>query len=168
MIEQIFSGTFLEEVQNFEGSFIDVPESLDMPELAEEKELGKMTTFEKILFTISMRRLSKVEKIVEEVLKRSNNKILGSKDTEFNEYATNEEVSECEKLIIEAELINGILYQFVRYRFYKLDYETVTLLVPGYKVISGKPKTNISTIPIESTMSHLTNGIFGQPIRGEA
>lgn len=168
MKKNIFSETILQEVENFKGSFIDIPESQDMPELIEEKELGKMTTFEKRLFTLAIRRVNKAEIIIKEVLKRSDCKISECRITKFNKHASDEELSECEKIMIEAELINSILYQFVRLRFLNLDCETVILLIPGYKIIAGKPKTTISTIPTESTMSHFTNGIFGQPIRGEA
>lgn len=168
MKKYIFSDTVLKEVQDFKGRFIDIPESLNFPELAEEKELGMMTTFEKRLFTLSMRRVLQAQKIIDKVIPRGKKEISICDTCKFHKYASDEEKSEYEKLLIESESINIIFYNFIKLRFSNLGSNIVILPTPGYKIIAGKPKLNFSIIPIEPLMQDFSKGVFGQPIGGEA
>lgn len=168
MKKDIFSDTILEEVLNFKGKFIEVPDSSNIPELVEEKVLGKMTTFEKRLFTLAMRRECKAREIIDKVLSRGEKEVSMCDNCKFNTYASKEEKTEHNKLLIESETINIIFYHFIRMRFSDVDSNFVVFPTSGYKIIAGKPKVNWATISSENTLSDFSKGVFGQPIGGEA
>ena len=137
MNTNIFDGTFLSAVANFNGDFIPISES--GRQLFNEKEVGEMTHIEKVVNTLYRAKITEGQELT--------NKLCGvdlstvseeERDKHLEglpEKVGSEELSQLRKINTEAKNYREVLWMLIRERI-STDEPTLSLR-PGFKIVSG-------------------------------
>jgi hypothetical protein len=134
MNTNIFDGTFLSAVANFNGDFIPIPESEG--KLFNEKEVGEMTRVEKIVNTLYRIKIAEGQELTNKlcgvdlstVSEEERDKHLDS----LAEKVGSEELSQLRKINKEAKNFRELLWMLIRERI--ITDEPTLSLRPGFKI----------------------------------
>lgn len=139
MEKNIFSNTLLDEVMNFKGEILPIPERKET--LPGEKEVGDMTDLEKVLNTMNMLKVKEGQKIFSDITGVAAND-LKEEDQEryfslLVEKATPENIKQMDKVREEAEFYQTLMWKLIRVRTGLTDRSVKLHLGSGFKIFSS-------------------------------
>lgn len=142
MNTEIFNGTLLAEVQNFTGDYIDA--KLTTNKLFGETVITEMIDPEKVLMTLSARRLDEVYKIVETICGVNPHNMIRNNTAEVTKYdrilvekTTPEQAKQMFRLQYESKGFEKMMWTLLNDRIYKIKpgYASLKKVIrPGFKV----------------------------------